>query len=164
MVWAQKNLLGSIKRGEGYSGIRVRVGNILIGDGHLLDRCFREERFNSYMIGEIYVFSSNLIPNSRRDDFIDNETKTLFYNEIEKEVGLPISKEIRLISRVTSDAINLEKRDSLKTDINHDKDSKDIKTNLNSSNTFQQPDILTTIKSICGDCPQFQGISKYLKE
>lgn len=158
----RKDLLGSIKRGEGYSGIRVRVGNILIGDGHLLDRCFREDRFNSYMVGEIHVSSSNLVPNSRRDDFIDNETKTLFYNEIEKEVGLPISKEIRLISRVTSDAINLEKCESTKMDINHDKDSKCIKSGSAPLNTFKQQDILTTIKSICGNCPQFQDIAKYI--
>ena len=72
----RKDLLGSIKRGEAYSGIRVRMGNILIGDGHLLDRCFREDRFNGYMISEIHASSPDLIPNSRRDDFIDNETKT----------------------------------------------------------------------------------------
>lgn len=112
----RNNLLGSIRKGEGYSGIRVRVGNILLGDGHLLDRCFREDRFNSYMIGEIHVSSPNLIPNSRRDDFIDNETKTLFYNAIEKEIGLAISKEIRMCSRISSENTNsisaLKKEDS----------------------------------------------------
>ncbi len=88
-------LLGGIAKGEKSSGIRVRVGNILIGDAHLLDGCFRESRFNSYVIGEIHVTNPHLIPNSRRDDFVDSEYKTLFYNELEKKVGLPISKEIR---------------------------------------------------------------------
>jgi len=95
-------LLGSISKGESCSGIRVRVGNIMIGSSHLLDKCFREDRFNSYVIGEVHVNSEELIPNSRRDDFIDNKAKTLFYNAIEKHIGLPISKNIRLKSRLSS--------------------------------------------------------------
>lgn len=98
----RKELLGSISKGESCSGIRVRTGNIMIGNSHLLDKCFREDRFNSYVIGEIHVDSDELIPNSRRDDFIDNNEKTLFYNEVEKVVGLPISKEIRLKSRINN--------------------------------------------------------------
>jgi len=98
----RKNLLGSIVRGDDSSGIRVRVGNIQIGDAHLLDFCFRETRFNSYVTGEVHVECGDLIPNSRRDDFVDNMSKGLFYNSIEKEVGLPISKEIRSRSRFAS--------------------------------------------------------------
>jgi hypothetical protein len=158
----RKDLLGSIKRGEGYCGIRVRVGNILIGDAHLLDRCFREDRFNSYTIGEIHVDSPNLIPNSRRDDFIDNETKTLFYNAIEKEVGLPISKEIRFISRAKAETINPEKCPNLQEDINYNGDSENVKRKLNPSKTLQQQDILTKIKLICGDCPQCHSISNII--
>ncbi len=98
----RRDLLGSIVRGDDSSGIRVRVGNIQIGDAHLLDFCFREPRFNSYVTGEVHVECGDLIPNSRRDDFVDNMSKGLFYNSIEKEVGLPISKEIRLRSRLAS--------------------------------------------------------------
>lgn len=98
----RRELLGAITRGDDLSGIRVRVGNIQIGDAHLLDLCFREPRFNGYVIGEIHVESMLLIPNSRRDDFVDNTDKGAFYNAIEKEVGLPISKEIRYRSRLAS--------------------------------------------------------------
>jgi molecular chaperone HtpG len=98
----RKDLLGAITRGDLSSGIRVRDGNIQIGDSHLLDGCFRESRFNSYMIGEIHVDCAELIPNSRRDDFIDNETKGLFYDAVEREIGLRISKGIRLNSRLKS--------------------------------------------------------------
>jgi molecular chaperone HtpG len=158
----RKDLLGSIKRGEAYSGIRVRVGNILIGDGHLLDRCFREDRFNGYMIGEIHVSSFNLIPNSRRDDFIDNETKTLFYNSIEKEVGLPISKHIRLTSRSVSKEVKFEEPESLKVDIDRDKSLEKDKSNIKLIN-IEQPDILESIKSLCGDCPKCINVSKIIK-
>ena len=101
-VGVRKDNLGSILKSEKVSGIRVRVGNLLIGDGHLLDNCFRETRFNSYNIGEIYVNYPDLIPNARRDDFIDNDTKTLFYDAIERKIGLPISKKIRLRSLQSS--------------------------------------------------------------
>lgn len=153
----RRDLLGSIKRGEGYSGIRVRVGNILIGDSHLLDRCFREERFNNYMIGEIHVVSPDLIPNSRRDDFIDNEAKTLFYNSVEKEMGLPISKEIRLMSRIKADKGNC----SAAPDV----ESKNIslrEKEINPSNSSKRSDMIKQIRSICGDCPQCQNISNII--
>ncbi len=101
----RRDLLGSIIKGDGSSGIRVRVGNILLGDAHLLDGCFREPRFNSYVTGEIHVDCPDLIPNSRRDDFVDNEMKTLFYNAVEREIGLPISKEIRLRSKMKSKGV-----------------------------------------------------------
>ncbi len=98
----RRELLGSIVKGDDSFGVRVRVGNIQIGDAHLLDFCFREPRFNSYIPGEVHVDSEKLIPNSRRDDFVDNQEKGLFYNSIERQVGLPISKEIRLRSRMVS--------------------------------------------------------------
>ena len=101
----RRDFLGSLSRKEIGSGIRVRVGNILTGDAHLLDGCFKEKRFNGYLIGEIHVHSPLLIPNSRRDDFVDNDLKTLFYNAIEREIGLPISKEIRFRSKVNSEIV-----------------------------------------------------------
>jgi hypothetical protein len=102
----RRELLGSIVKGDDSSGIRVRVKNILLGDSHLLDECFREARFNGYVIGEIHVDSHDLIPNSRRDDFVDNRTKAIFYNRVEQKVGLPISKEIRACSRLHSSPAN----------------------------------------------------------
>ncbi len=155
----RKNLLGSIKRCEGYSGIRVRVGNILIGDAHLLDRCFREERFNSYMIGEIHVTSPELIPNSRRDDFVDNETKALFYNAVEKEIGLPVSKEIRLMSRSNSNNIktNIQK----KIELNNNSNNVNKKSNTNNAAQYNNIDV--KIKSICGNCHKLHKILEITK-
>jgi hypothetical protein len=105
----RRNLLGAIHKGDKFSGIRVKVGNIMIGDQHLLDRCFREIRFNGYVFGEIHICDEGLVPNSRRDDFVDNKLKNLFYNEVEKVVGVPISKEIRLRSRLRSETIAKER-------------------------------------------------------
>lgn len=99
----REELRGAISKGDKTSGLRVRLGNILIGDEHLLDDCFREVRFNSYFIGEIHINSKHLVPNSRRDDFVDNEYKTHFYNSVAEKLGLPLSKEIRSRSRLYSE-------------------------------------------------------------
>jgi molecular chaperone HtpG len=145
-------LLGGITRGEETSGIRVRVGNILIGDSHLLDGCFREARFNSYVVGEIHVNSPELIPNSRRDDFIDNEFKTLFYNEIEKIVGLPLSKEIRRKSRIQPQKNEiLQESPSLKETANKEI-NKQILTHANVDK------LLDDILSVFGSTKEFNQI------
>ena len=96
----RRDFLGSIRKGAAVSGLRVKVGNIQVGDQHLLDRCFRENRFNSYTVGEIHVCDQSLLPNSRRDDFVDSQEKALLFNLIEREIGLPLSKEIRKQSRL----------------------------------------------------------------
>lgn len=105
----RRDFLGAIKKGAVVSGLRVKVGNLQVGDQHLLDRCFRENRFNSYIVGEIHVCNQSLKPNSRRDDFVDNIEKTQLYNLIERDLGLPLSKKIRLRSRIQT-----EKKPSLK--------------------------------------------------
>ena len=94
--WIGKlRLLGSIAPSSLVDGIRIRSGNILVGDKNLLSEFFRERRFNSYLIGELHIINHKLIPNSRRDDFEDNEYREEFYDCFIKEIGLPYSREIR---------------------------------------------------------------------
>jgi len=89
------NLNGYIPKGENIDGIRVRVGNILLGDEKLLDKAFVEQRFNSWFTGEVHTIDPRLIPNSRRDDFEDNQIREVLYNSIEKTLGTPLSSLIR---------------------------------------------------------------------
>ena len=92
--WVAKlQLLGSINHSNLFAGIRVRCGNILVGDRKLLSEFFREERFNNYLIGELYVTNEKLIPNSRRDDFEYNLHKEKLYNSFIKEIEFLIPKE-----------------------------------------------------------------------
>ena len=142
----RKKLIGAIAKGEKSSGVRVRHGNILIGDDHLLDGCFRESRFNSYIVGEIHVTNPNLIPNSRRDDFIDNDTKTIFYNTIVKEIGLPLSKEIRLRSRIHSQ----EKEDKKNNNENPDK--------FRPNATIPKSEMEKILERSCENCPNLEKI------
>lgn len=74
----------AIHSGNVYRGLRLRKGNIGIGDQHTLRKFFKEERGNSYFIGEIHVFDDDLIPNGRRDYFIDNEKRY----QLEKKIRL----------------------------------------------------------------------------
>ena len=94
-------------------GIKVRAGNILIGDKHLLADFYRERRFNNYLIGELHITNPSLIPNSRRDDFEDNKYKEEFYNCFIKEIGIPFSKAIRGSSVRRSQENGLKKMESL---------------------------------------------------
>ncbi len=58
--------------------IRLRKGNIQIGEADALQKLFKEERGIHYFIGEVFAVSKDLIPNSQRDYFIENRTLRIF--------------------------------------------------------------------------------------
>ncbi len=59
---------GSFPKKSGVGGLRLRSGNIQIGDENILAECFAEPRFNNWAVGEIHLLSKKLIPNGRRDN------------------------------------------------------------------------------------------------
>ena len=99
---ARLKFLGVISSSSCIDGIRLRSGNILVGDKDLLSDYYREKRFNNYMVGELYTASGKLVLNSRRDDFEDNLHKENFYNYFIKIIGLPFSRKIREVSQLRS--------------------------------------------------------------
>ena len=84
---------------ERISGIRVRLGNILIGNAKTLSPYFKESRFNGWVLGEVYIVSPQLIPNARRDDFERNDTFIQFENGVRLTVGSEVSDKIRAASK-----------------------------------------------------------------
>ena len=97
VLWyAQTAFYGTINESS-IKGIRIRQGNILIGDKTTCNSFFREERFNGWIIGELHVLDPELIANTRRDDFEKNDAYYSLVNSI-KEWAFDISKEIRRIS------------------------------------------------------------------
>ena len=78
-------------------GIRIRQGNILIGDKGSCSSLFKEERFNGWMIGELYILDKEIIANSRRDSF---EKNAAYYELVEKlkSWAVTVSKRIRHLS------------------------------------------------------------------
>jgi len=89
--YAKTNWLGTINDKQ-VKGLRVRKNNIQIGNGDLLDNFFSETRFNGWVIGEVYVYENNLIPNARRDDFERNEEYRVFRDKLEKITKGRLSK------------------------------------------------------------------------
>ena len=59
-------------------GLRVRSSNIQLGNDDALQDLFKENRGNYYFVGEVFAVSKNLIPNSQRDYFNENETRVVF--------------------------------------------------------------------------------------
>lgn len=53
-------------------GLRVRCGNIQIGDERLFEELFPESRFNAWSVGELHVIDERIVPNGRRDHFEHN--------------------------------------------------------------------------------------------
>ena len=80
-------------------GIRLRKGNIQIGDSNTLRKLFKDSRFNNYFVGEIHVVAPSIIPNGRRDGFDESDSLSCF----EYEVGLFVNSELHKLTRVSSD-------------------------------------------------------------
>ncbi|MBQ2819111.1 MAG: ATP-binding protein [Clostridia bacterium] len=104
-------------------GIRLRKGNILIGDNQTLNVIFKDARFNGWAVGEIFALHPKLIPNARRDNFEKNphyftfiEKLTVLANSITKDIrnaslkrNAELSAAIEATERVSeaaTDAIN----------------------------------------------------------
>ena len=97
VLWyADTNFWGTIINNL-VKGIRIRQGNILIGDKGACSPLFKEERFNGWMIGELYILDKDIIANSRRDGFEKNAT---YYELLEmlKDWAFSVSKKIRHLS------------------------------------------------------------------
>ena len=97
------NWLGSLTEHD-ISGIRVRKGNILIGDNKTLNGVFKEARFNGWTQGELFVVTDKLIPNARRDDFEQNEAYFKLIEALQEGIGTEISKAIREASSSRNDS------------------------------------------------------------
>lgn len=61
--------LGAVPRRLGLGGIRLRTGNIQVGDQQILAHLYPEPRFASWAIGDIHIESKAVLPNARRDEF-----------------------------------------------------------------------------------------------
>lgn len=65
-------------------GIRLRKENIQIGNDDALQKLFKEDRGQHYFVGELFAVSSELIPNSQRDYFNENNQRAWFEKEVKK--------------------------------------------------------------------------------
>jgi molecular chaperone HtpG len=110
---ADLSLQGIVSASTDMDGLRLRCGNILIGNKDTLSGFFREKRFHNYLVGEIHVCVNELVPNSRRDDFEDSAAKDEFNNAFIREIGIPFSRKIRYLSNKRSKEKNSASADML---------------------------------------------------
>lgn len=76
--WGDSNFKGVIAAppiNPPMRGLRLRAGNIQIGDELTLQKFFPQERGTTYFIGEVFLVSKDLIPNSQRDYINENQTR-----------------------------------------------------------------------------------------
>jgi hypothetical protein len=64
--------LGAFPKTSPIKGLRLRSGNMQIGEAQLLDEIFAEPRFNSWAVGEVHILDDRILPNGRRDHFEQN--------------------------------------------------------------------------------------------
>lgn len=63
---------GAVPTGTLVKGLRLRAGNVQVGDHALLEELFPEPRFNSWSVGEVHIIDRRIVPNGRRDHFEQN--------------------------------------------------------------------------------------------
>lgn len=88
---------GALSNSAGVKGLRLRSGNIQVGEHNLLEELFPEPRFNAWTVGEIHVVDRKITPNGRRDHFEQNA----HYNNLTNHIT-PLTREIAHICRTSS--------------------------------------------------------------
>ncbi len=88
---------GALPADCGVRGLRMRVGNIQVGDERLLEELFPEARFNLWSVGEVHVLDQRVVPNGRRDHFEQN----VHYHNVLTHL-LPAAREVSQRCRISS--------------------------------------------------------------
>lgn len=99
--FAHHEYKGAIPAAALVKGVRVRMGNIQIGDHTILEQIFPESRFNSWTVGEVHVFDRRIVPNGRRDEFEANTHYANLINQL-SPVGRDVARRCRTSSNVRS--------------------------------------------------------------
>ena len=83
-------------------GLRMRKGNIQIGLENCLVKLFKESRGSFYFFGEVHAVHEDLIPNARRDYFLDNEILFRLENEL-RTLFVDLHKLYHVASKIRND-------------------------------------------------------------
>src|ERR1700734_1064651 len=89
--------VGALPTTSKFKGLRLRCGDIQVGEANLLEELFSEARFNAWSVGEIHILDNRITPNGRRDHF---EQNSHFVNFIVQMA--PVAREISRRCRQSS--------------------------------------------------------------
>ena len=87
--WGNHGYLGAISSEAGIGGLRLRCGNVQVGEHDLLNDLFQESRFNSWIVGEVHVLDERILPNGRRDHF----EQSVHFSDLLTQLG-PLAHEL----------------------------------------------------------------------
>ncbi len=82
--WGMSKFKAVIQKDCQMRGLRLRKDNIQIGNDDALQKLFKEDRGHHYFVGEVFAMARDLIPNSQRDYFNENDMRTLFERELKR--------------------------------------------------------------------------------
>jgi len=82
--WGVSHFKAAIQKDCQMRGLRLRKENIQIGNDDALQKLFKEDRGHHYFIGEVFAVAKDLIPNSQRDYFNENEIRNQFERELKR--------------------------------------------------------------------------------
>ncbi len=148
LLWhGNSNLTGSIATNDN-KGLRLRKGNIQIGDRSTLNPIFKEERFNGWFQGEVFVLDNLIIPNARRDNFEKNSNYETLIGLLEP-VGAALSA---LVKKTSATRAKLKPAES---------QLKDARARIiDSINQMHQPDA-AAVKHQEQQADKQSGVTKY---
>ena len=101
-------------------GLRLRQFNIQIGDRDTLSaspKFFKEDRGNSYFIGEVHTIDKNLRPNARRDYFNESSATSDFEYALKEYISNHLDSLYQAGSKVNSSYDKLKKYTTLKEEL-----------------------------------------------
>jgi molecular chaperone HtpG len=81
------NYQGALPPRARIGGLRLRCGDIQVGDASIVENTFAEPRFNSWCVGELHIVDDRIVPNGRRDNFEQNA----HHNNLTNQLG-PIAR------------------------------------------------------------------------
>lgn len=109
MWFGVSNFMKAIPKVNQMRSLRLRKDNIQIGGEEALQKLFKEERGNNYFVGEVFAVHKDLIPNSQRDYFNENPTRTHFEKELRRYFEEELYKIYRDGSTINSSMKKIEK-------------------------------------------------------
>ena len=90
--------LGALPKRLNINGLRVRAGNIQVGECDIVAELFSEPRFNSWCVGEFHILNNKILPNGRRDNFEHSVHYVNFQSHVSK-IATELSRTCRSRSR-----------------------------------------------------------------
>lgn len=136
ILWIAKTDYSGTVQDNLIKGIRLRKGNIQLGGSSVLNSIFKDTRFNGWLIGELHLISSELIPNARRD----NIERTKAYYDLQTQLckwADNVSSEIRKISIARNSDKSNKKLEELIKVVSHN-DTQDLHLDTSSEIEIEQ--------------------------